>query len=214
MIKAVIFDMDGVVSDTQKFHAEVESRLLKEFDIHLSPREITKQYAGVADEAMFEELFKKYNVKVNSIKEIVDKKWDLMRVVASGKITAIPHVISLIKTLKKNEFKLAIASASTKIFIKEVLDALGIESYFDAIVSAQEVEHGKPAPDIFLLAVKKLGVKPEEAIVIEDGVSGMIGAKKAGMKSIGLIADLTKEYPATRVVPSLHRITIDMINRL
>ena len=149
--KAVIFDMDGVVSDTQKFHAEVESLLLKDFDINMTPEAITKQYAGVSDEEMFAKIFGKNRLKVDSIADIVFKKWDLMKQVASGRITAIPHAITLIQNLKKAGFKLAIASASTKIFINEVIAALNIAEYFDTYVSTQEVKHGKPAPDIFLL---------------------------------------------------------------
>lgn len=212
--KAVIFDMDGVVSDTQKFHAEVESLLLKEFGIHMEPDEITRIYSGVADEKMFAELFEKHNVKVASVADVVFRKWDLMRQVASGRITPIPHAVELIQQLKKEGFKLAIASASTKAFINEVMEALNIREYFDTIVSAQEVQHGKPAPDIFLLAAKRLGVQPEESVVIEDGRSGMIGATAANMKSIGLVTDIMADYPATKLVSSLQDVNIDIIHQL
>ena len=212
--KAVIFDMDGVVSDTQKFHAEVESLLLKDFDINMTPEAITKQYAGVSDEEMFAKIFGKNRLKVDSIADIVFKKWDLMKQVASGRITAIPHAITLIQNLKKAGFKLAIASASTKIFINEVIAALNIAEYFDTYVSTQEVKHGKPAPDIFLLAAKRLGIQPEESIVIEDGRSGMIAATAANIKSIGLVSDSTADYPATILVSSLKDVTIELIHEL
>jgi HAD superfamily hydrolase (TIGR01509 family) len=212
--KAIIFDMDGVISDTQKFHAEVESLLLKTFDIDMKPEEITKIYAGVADEKMFAQIFKNHGIKVDSVEKIVFKKWDLMRKVAHGKITEIPHAVELIQTLKKNGFKLAIASASTKAFINEVLLSLNISKYFDTIVSAQEVQNGKPSPDIFLLAAQKLGIQPEEAVVIEDGKSGMIGATAANMKSIGLVTDVNADYPATQLVSSLDEITIELIHKL
>ena len=212
--KAVIFDMDGVVSDTQKFHAEVESVLLKEYGIDLSPEKITKTYSGVADEKMFEELFEKHNVTVPSIDALVSRKWDVMRDLSRGRIEPIPHVLTLIQELKKEGFKLAIASASTKEFINEVMKELALENYFDELVSAQEVKQGKPAPDIFLLAASRLGVAPEESVVIEDGRSGMIGAKEANMKCIGLISNKEEDYPATIVVTSLDQIKLAQIHAL
>lgn len=214
MKKAVIFDMDGVVSDTQQFHAEVESNLLKRFGINMSPHEITEKYSGVSDEKMFREIFEKDNVQIPSLSDLIFDKWNLMGEIAKGRIQEIPGASNLIKELKKNKFKLAIASASTMLFINEVLIELKIQNYFDVLVSAQEVEHGKPAPDIFLLALKRLHVKPEEAIVIEDGRSGMIGAKKAKIKCVGLVKDTKQDYPADMLVADLDQITIQRIHLL
>jgi len=212
---AVIFDMDGVVSDTQKFHAEVESLILRQHGIEMSPEAITKRYSGVADDVMFMEIFEEHAVNSHPpIDEIVVDKWNKMATVAKGRITAIPHVVDLIRILKKEGFRLAIASASTTIFIQEVLDELDLNEFFDTTVSAQEVKHGKPAPDIFLLAAERLGVEPEACIVIEDGRSGMIGAKAAGIPCIGLVEDTSEEYPATVVVRSLDQITPDLIHSL
>ncbi len=212
--KAVIFDMDGVVSDTQSFHVEIESMLLKDFGIDMKPDEITKRYAGIADEVMFIELFEKKGIDINCIPDVTRKKWDLMKKVTKGKITSIPYAIDLIHNLKKDGFKLAIASASTKVFISEVVKSLKIAEYFDTLVSTYEVKHGKPAPDIFLLAAKRLKVKPEEAVVIEDGRSGILGATAANMKSIGLVTDIKNHYPTTKLVLSLKDVSIDMIHKL
>lgn len=207
--------MDGVVSDTQKFHAEVESLILKSFGATMSPDDITKRYAGVADGVMFKEIFAEQGVKNHPpIDEIVMQKWDKMATVAFGRITAIPHAIELIEDLKNDGFKLAIASASTHKFINEVLSELRLTSIFDTIVSAQEVAHGKPAPDVFLLAAKRLGVAPSNSVVIEDGRSGMIGARAAGMKVIGLVDDVSADYPATLLVTSLAELSAKKIRKL
>jgi HAD superfamily hydrolase (TIGR01549 family) len=111
--------------------------------------------------------------------------------------------------LKENGFPLAIASASIKSFINLVVKELGLENIFDVLVSSTEVAKGKPAPDIFLLAAKKLGADPENCIVIEDGIKGMEAAKNAGMKCIGLVADKNGAYPADILVNSLTEIKID-----
>lgn len=205
-IKAVIWDMDGVLSDTQKFHAEAESLLLEDFQIFIKPENITKEYAGVADEKMFAEIFLKYGRKNQNLKELIFQKWNLMKKITNDRIEAIPHATKLVKKLKENNYSLAIASASNTNFIMHVLNSLKVEHYFDAIVSAQEVINGKPAPDIFLLAAQKINTKPEDCLVLEDGISGMIGAKKAGMLSIGLVEKKSIKTPADINIEKLEEI--------
>ncbi len=212
--KAVIFDMDGVISDTQELHAEVESALLNEYGIVMTPEEIAREYAGVSDRAMFRELFERYTVLTGSVEDVVRTKWERMHQAKDGRMVPIPNAISLIQDLKREGFKLAVASASPKAFIDEVLRTLRISAYFDAVVSAEEVAKGKPAPDIFLLAATLLGVAPHEVVVIEDGRSGMIGARAAGMACIGLVSSGSGDFPATALVSSLSEIQPGMIHDL
>lgn len=214
MKRAIIFDMDGVISDTQQFHAEAESSLLKQFNIFMSSDEITRKYAGVSDLEMFHEIFEKYDVKVDNIESVVFKKWEMMREIAEGRIVSMPHAIKLISSFKEQGFKLAIASASTTSFINYVLESLKITKMFDTVVSAQEVKNGKPAPDIFLLAAERLSVEPHYCVVIEDGRSGMIGASRAGMKCIGLISDRTVAWPADLLVTSLAQVRISEVHNI
>lgn len=205
-VRAIIWDMDGVLSDTQKIHAKVESLLLNKYGIFMSPSEITIHYAGVSDEEMFLEIFEQHKIKVTDIHELVAQKWSLMKEVTEGKITAIPHAIDLLKEFKKNQFHLAIASASPLEFIQYVVDSLKIRGHFSALVSSEEVKKGKPEPDVFLLAADKLGVLPGQCIVIEDGTNGMIGARKAGMRSIGLVGNNATTVPADMIVTSLSQV--------
>ena len=118
---------------------------------------------------MFEELFSQRGINLDLIPEVVRKKWNLMNKTTKGRIKAIPHAIALIHTLKDHDFKLAIASSATKAFIHEVIDALELVDYFDTLVSSYDVEHGKPAPDIFLLAAmcsqkRQLLLKTEQVV--------------------------------------------------
>ncbi|MBI2641939.1 HAD family phosphatase [Candidatus Roizmanbacteria bacterium] len=214
MKKAIIFDMDGVISDTQKFHATAEHTLLKKFGIEMDPEVITRKYAGISDEQMFREIFYKNRVVVNDIKDVIFDKWNIMGKLSRGKITAMPHALTCISLVKRGGLKLAIASASTRDFITHVLDSLHIKDTFDVVVSAQEVEYGKPAPDIFLLAASRLELEPKECIVIEDGLSGVVAARKAGMKSVGLVTNQNNSLPADLVVSSLNQITLDKIRML
>lgn len=209
-MKAVIFDMDGVVSDTQKYQAEAESKLLLKSGIHMSPDEISAKYAGVSDREWFKDMFARADQPVD-LEKIVAQKWKIVFEIATGHIQPIEGAPALIKKLKENGFPLAIASASAKSFINLVMKELGLENIFDVLVSATEVTKGKPAPDIFLKAAKKLGVKPEDCTVIEDGIKGMEAAKNAGMKCIGLIKDKNGNYPADILVTSLNEVKIDFL---
>ncbi|MBI2597449.1 HAD family phosphatase [Candidatus Daviesbacteria bacterium] len=214
MKKAVIFDMDGVISDTQQLHAEVESKLLREFQIFLSPKEITKKYAGVSDKTMFKEILNDYKISIPNLSNLIFKKWDMIKEISKGKVIAIPHAIKLVSLLKKHGFKLAIASASTLSFIEYVVTTLAIKDKFDVLVSAQEVISGKPAPDIFFLAAERLKVTPKDCVVIEDGRSGMIGARAAGMKSVGFVASKNGDWPADILVSSLNQLNVSVIHNL
>ncbi len=211
--KAVIFDMDGVISDTEKLHIEVESALLNEYGIATSPEQHMGKYSGISDDEMFRDMFERHSI-TRSVGEAVRAKWERMHHAKDGRILAIPNAISLIQDLKREGFKLAVASASPKAFIIEVLQTLGVSAYFDAVVSAEDVSEGKPAPDIFLRAADILGILPREIVVIEDGRSGMIGARAAGMACIGLVSNGSSDFPATALVSSLSQIHTDMINNL
>jgi beta-phosphoglucomutase-like phosphatase (HAD superfamily) len=184
----IIFDMDGVISDTQKYHALAESKLLEKYGIFLEPAVITKRFAGVSDDEMFEIIFSEENKKMPNLEKIVKDKWSIMTNVVND-VEPMPFVVDLIKDLKRHNFLLAVASSSPKMFIEKVLNNLGITPYFNVLVSADEVNNGKPAPDIFLKAANSLGVSPNSCLVIEDGESGIIGAVKAGMATIAYRLD-------------------------
>ncbi len=214
-VEAVIFDMDGVISDTQKIHSHVESLLLFKHGIHLSSDEITKRFSGVQTSKFFKELFDEHKIEVD-VSELMMIKWRTMLGTPRKNIKEIPGATKLIADLRRNELPLAVASASIKGFINFVLYNLKVLGAFKEVVSAYDdrVKKGKPEPDIFLLAAKRLGVDPEKSLVIEDGISGMIGAKKAGMKCIGLVPNRSWSTPADFNVESLSEITPELIQSM
>lgn len=208
MISAIIFDMDGVISDTQVLHSKVESELLGRCGVNISPEEITKKYSGVKTADFFFDLLKDKNI---DIALLLEEKWEKMISSAQENVPAIAGSIDLINELSKNNFPLAVASASRMEFVKLVLHKLGVADKFSEVVSADEVKHGKPAPDIFLLAAERLNKNPVECLVIEDGINGMEAAKRAGMKCIGFVEDLNRKYPTDILVTKLNEV-INKIN--
>lgn len=212
MIKAVIFDMDGVISDTNYIHAQIESDLLKDSGIYISKEEIIEKYAGYKVSSFFEELLAKNNIKCDLNKLLKDKHDIFVSILENDRIKSIPGAVDLIAKLKESNFKLAVASGTEEEIVRMILEKLGVLSCFDVIISADEVEHGKPRPDIFILTAEKLSVTPAECVVIEDSKNGIAAAKAAGMKCIGLTND--KTAPADLIINSFDEINIDIIKNL
>lgn len=207
--------MDGVISDTQKWHARIESKLLEEVGIQITPEAITQKYAGVEDIRWFKEVFDKEGIKKDPA-QILSRKWELIEeLVSSEGVPPVDGSQALVKALHEDGFVLAVASSSPLSFIKIVIKHLELENYFSALTSADEVEKGKPAPDIFLLSAKRIGSLPNDSVVIEDGRSGIIGAKAAQMKAIGLVPNMNEsDFPADLLVESLNELSPQVIENL
>ena len=183
MIKAIIFDMDGVLVNTPKYVWITHNKLLSDFEKHVSDSKIPA-YLGqslVDQITMFEKnldikidrgrYMKRFEIEMQSNLEHIEKNNSLM---------------NLIKKLKK-KFKLAVATSSSTQRCEDVLQHLGILDYFDVIITSEHVKRHKPYPDIFLKAAEKLGIRPEDCIVIEDAPNGIEAAKRADMKVVGLV---------------------------
>lgn len=183
-MKAVIFDMDGVIIDSEPIHFEVDIQTMKDFGCSISKEELNK-YVGTTNEYMFTDIKNKYKLD-KSVEEIINYRCELAkRKVIESDLAPIEGIIDLLKNLKEKNIIAAIASSSPRDFIEVVVSKFELEDYFSCILSGEEVENGKPAPDIYVETAKKLGIVPEECIVIEDSKNGVMAAKEAGMKCIG-----------------------------
>lgn len=181
----VIFDLDGTLVDSQMLHARVESEILAQHGVNISPEEITKQYAGVRTQDFFNELLKNRTVDIESL---IQQKWMLMnQALEKQGIETISVVMELLTYIKAfpSYFSCAIGSASPRSFVEFVLHMTRLRKHFDVIIGGDMVTYSKPHPETFLLCSELLEIKPEKCIVIEDGKSGIIAAKTAGMKCIG-----------------------------
>ncbi len=202
--------MDGVISDTQQLNSELEASCLKEHGIEISAEDLARKYAGIPERECAEIIFTAHGKEVDLDKFVENKLAKLMEF-SRGKISAVEGALELIKNLKENNFKLAVASSSKLEFINLVLNELKIRDKFDILTSGEEVKLGKPNPDLFLLAAERLEVSPSECLVIEDAQSGVAAAKKAGMKCVWLTnqGSLEKsECPADISVESLKKLQL------
>jgi HAD superfamily hydrolase (TIGR01509 family) len=184
MIKAVIFDMDGVLIDSEPLHCRADNQLLKELGA-VAPENYLDRFAGWTDDAMWKAIKTDYPI-TKSISEIKELQVPIkLKMLQESDLKAISGVVELLEEIKKEQILIALASSSPKIFIEAVVKKIEIGKYFEALLSGEEVERSKPEPDIFLKAALLLNVKPSECLVVEDSKSGTVAAKKAGMKCIG-----------------------------
>ena len=188
----VIFDMDGVLADTGSIHFQSWTNMARED----ANAEFTREF--------FEETFGQQSIPITrklvgpKVEQALVEKWaDLKekyyREMVKDKLESLPGAIELIRDLKKKNAKLAIGSSGPAENVELLLTTLRIKKYFDIVITAEDVENGKPAPDVFLIAASRLNLEPENCIVIEDAPVGIEAAKRAGMKSIGLTTTHKKE---------------------
>jgi HAD superfamily hydrolase (TIGR01509 family) len=184
MIKAVIFDLDGVLIDSEPLHCMADSQLLKDLGVD-APAKYFDRFAGWTDSAMWEAIKGDYFIK-ESIDELKAMQVPIkLKLLSKAGLKPIQGTTELLEEIMKNLIPIAIASSSPRLFIEAVVEKIGIGQYFEIIVSGEEVGRSKPEPDIFLKAARLLNVNPSECLVVEDSKSGTIAAKKAGMTCIG-----------------------------
>jgi HAD superfamily hydrolase (TIGR01509 family) len=183
MIRAVLFDMDGVLVDSEPLHIEAGRKTLDSLGVSISDVEF-RSYMGRTSKIMLTDVIRKYrlNITVQSIYPMHQQ--NLMRLY-NEKVEPIPGISELIADCRKREYKMAVASSSDRVLIQTVLDKFHWTGYFEAVVSGEETERAKPFPDIFLEAARRLNADPSSCAVIEDSTAGVLAAKAAGMVCIG-----------------------------
>lgn len=185
-MKAVIFDMDGVIIDSEPLHKDIGKDIFKELGLNISDEEYNT-YIGTTSYYMWNDIKNKYDLK-NGLEDLVRNERDIyLKHLKANKdsVNPIEGVTKLIKELHENGIKLAVASSSPIKVIETVIEIFNLNSYFDFLITGDSVKNSKPEPDIFLYAAEKLDVSPKQCIVIEDSCNGTKAAKKAEMKCVG-----------------------------
>lgn len=189
-IKAVIFDMDGLMIDTEKLLVKYWCRAANEYGFPmqekhaLSIRSLARKYAIPRLQGWFGDEFDYVKIRT--------RRMELMQAhIDKYGIEKKAGLDTLLQFLKQNNFKVAVATATDYQRAEKYLKSIGVFDFFDRIVCATMVENGKPKPDIYIYASKQLGLKPQECIALEDSPNGIMAGFSAGCKTI-MIPDLTQ----------------------
>jgi len=185
MLKAVIFDMDGVLVDSEPMWRIVMIKGFCSVGLDFTEADCRKT-TGMRLDEVIEHWHKLTPWDSKSNKELHDEIIDDLCAMIMDKGVAMSGAIEAIEYFAKKNFKIGLASSSNNKLIATVIKKLGVEKHFESINSAEHLAYGKPHPQVFLDCANDLGVKPENCLVIEDSVNGVIAAKAAKMKAIAV----------------------------
>jgi beta-phosphoglucomutase len=190
MLKAIIFDMDGVLVDSEPFILEAATRMFAERGLVVKPEDFLP-FVGAGEDRYVGGPAEKHGFPLD-LQEGKARTYAIYDEITRGRLAPLPGVPEFITQARKIGLRLAVASSADPIKIGINLREIGVPAEtFDAVVSGQDVVHKKPAPDIFLAAAKRLGVAPEDCVVVEDAVNGVAAAKAAGMRCFALTTSFT-----------------------
>lgn len=183
MIKGVIFDMDGLLVDTEPLWQKAETEIFRNMGAPLTEAMCQSMMGRRIDEVVAH-WCKQFNISQPSQKEIILDIQDRMEMLVRDGIDLLPGVRETLEYFFVYNYKIALASSSARQLIRAVMDTTSIEKYFSVVRSGECEIYGKPHPAVFLSALKEMQLKPDEVVVFEDSFYGGIAAKAAGMRTI------------------------------
>ena len=212
MRDCVIFDMDGVLIDSQPLHFDIDMEVLKAAGASPKRTDVERR-AGKANKDRWSEYKQEFLLSL-SVEELINLHVSiLMRIFRETQLTPVDGIPELLTLLKEARVKTAVASSSSLDLINLVLEKLNISNYFDAVITGEDVKNSKPEPDVFLKAVEILGSIPENCVVIEDSSHGVLAAKRAGMYCIAYNNPTSGKQdlsPADTEIDSFNKINKDL----
>jgi beta-phosphoglucomutase family hydrolase len=189
-LRALIFDMDGVLIDSEPMHFEAFKRFFQTMDIEYTPEQ-NALYLGRRDSEISAILVEQYGLNLTP-PQLVARKEEIFQQLILSQSSARAGVMETLEDAKRLNIQRAVASSATLPTIKLIVNTLKLNDYFHSLSSGDEVKHGKPAPDVFLLAAERMKTAPQHCLVIEDSEAGVQAAKAAGMKVVAIPCDATK----------------------
>mgnify|MGYP001049069927 CR=1 FL=1 len=214
-IKGVIFDMDGLIFDTEAIYYQAQQQAADQYNIPFD-KALYREYIGIADEEAWESLHQRFAEHgKDTVQKFIDDSWgEAHRIFHSGEVDLKPGVRELLQFLEEQEIPRVVASSNVRPVIEILLEHAGIRDKFQAIVSAEDVKLAKPNPEIFNIARAHLGTSAEQTLVLEDAQHGVQAAIGAGIPVI-MVPDMIQPaeelaQQTAAVLPSLHEV-IDYI---
>jgi len=218
-IRAIVFDFDGVIVDTERIHFRILRDMVAGFGKSLSLEEYLERYLPFDDWNCIYSIFRDKGIKYDDIGRLVREKRRMFEEATAEGLDLIPGVRGFVEEAARR-FPIAIASGASRDEIERILKAVGLRSFFKAIVGAEDTRKGKPDPEPYRKALRLINsldpvpfppISPEECLVVEDSIHGVRSAKSAGMRCLAIATSYSKEMllEADLVVESFEGLSVD-----
>lgn len=185
MIKGILFDMDGVLVDSESFICKAAIMMFAEMGISVIAEDF-QPFIGMGENRYIGGVAERQGVKVD-IEKVKARTYQIYEQIVKGKLSPLPGSMEFISRCRKRGFRIALATSADRVKMEVNLREIGLPSEtFQAIVTGLDVEHKKPFPDIYLMAAAKIGLDPLECLVVEDALSGIKAARAAGCKCLAV----------------------------
>lgn len=224
MLRAVIFDFDGVITDSEILHFRAFNRVLARFSVEITMRDYYKTYLGLTDVDCFNLLISEGQLKTtrDKIEDLLKQKNEVFQELAKTEGRIIEGVHDFLKMLSQNNIPMAICSGALRPEIELILEEARLRHFFEVIISAEQVKKGKPSPDGFLLTLRKFNkgrqapITGIQCVVIEDSHWGLQAAKAAGMHTIAVTNsyDARQLALAEKIVARISDLTMNDLQQL
>ena len=208
--RAVLWDLDGTIADSKELHWRAWRETMLADGVEITSEQFLHSF-GQRNDAILGAWLP--GVPAERVQRLGDAKEAAFRLlVAAGPLHALPGVVEWIERLAREGWKQAIASSAPRANVETMARALELDRVMGALMSAEDVRRGKPDPDVFLAAARRLGAEPSRCVVVEDAAAGIDAARRGGMKSVGAGGDALRA--ADVVVTSLADLPRDAFDRL
>lgn len=213
MIRGVLFDMDGVLVDSEQFICKAAMMMFSESGLDVKPVDF-EPFVGTGENRYIGGVAEKYGFPVD-IEKVKARTYQIYQEIIKGRLQPLPGAASFVEHCRYRGLRLAIATSADKIKMEANLREIGMpSSAFDGTVTGLDVEKKKPAPDIYIMAAGKIGLKPAECLVVEDAVSGIKAAKSAGCKCLAVTTSFDRSLltEADWICDSLENVPEEVLN--
>lgn len=214
-LQAVIFDMDGVLTDSEPLICAAAMAMFKEKGLTVKPEDFIP-FVGTGENRYLGGVAEKYGMPLD-IPTAKKRTYEFYLALVPAQLHAFPGAVAFVKACRENGLRTAVASSADWIKVAANLESIGLPPQtWDAVITAEDVPHKKPAPDIFLAALRKLALAPEHCVVIEDAINGIEAAQAAAIRCIAVAQSFPPERLAAAdlVRPSITDLTLDDLRRV
>jgi HAD superfamily hydrolase (TIGR01509 family) len=213
MIKGVLFDMDGVLADSEPFICKAAIMMFAELGVDVLPEDFNP-FVGMGENRYIGGVADSYGVKIN-IAEAKARTYEIYEKIVRDKLLPLPGVHDFISECRNKNLKLALATSADKIKMEVNLREIGLSiDSFHSIITGQDVENKKPFPDIYIRAAQNIGLEPQDCLVVEDAVSGIKAGKSAGCRCLAITSffNASALHEADWICESLLKVPEEALN--